>query len=537
MKKRAILLIIALLLILTQVLSGCSVKGNTNVQADNDNKATDDPAAEGSDPDKLYPIPGNVTLRIWMPINKAAAQYVTSYAEVDSFKRAMEDTGVKLEFIHPAIGQETEAYNIMIASRDYPDISFSQQYKGGPVQAVKDGVFEDLTDLVPKYAPAYYALLQKNDEFRREATTTDGRIYSFYVYKDVPAQLEGEWFRTQFRKDWLEEFNMDVPKTFDQYEEYFKKVLETKPDVAPFVLKSDGIEKQLLQPFGLSTDFFLKDGKVTWFGVNPEYKDYLALLNKWFQAGYISRDFATVDPMNLFLAGKAACFLGISINTFQACKELGIPVTTGPYVRLYEGQKLHAAYCLFPKNSNTYDGNIYTTSKYKKEACLFINYGYTEDGYKTYHYGPEGLAWTMGEDGIPKYTDYVLNHPKYSITDVDYMIRLHQAIARLRDNDRYSIPANIKDPETLEYRLMWADDPDADSSAILPPFELTPEANTELAEIMNDITTYVKEMTLKFIVGAEPLDNFDKYIQTLKSMNIDRAIEIMQEAYDFHMSK
>jgi len=538
---------------MTQILAGCgtkevntpqdkteskSVENNSQDSSKQDSSKSDDDSDDKSSGESLYPIAnGDITLKVWMPINPIATKYIQTYAENEAFKRAMEDTGVNLEFIHPANGQETEHFNLMIASQDYPDIAFDERYKGGVVQGVTDGIYEDLTELVPQYAPDYYALIQNNDEFRREVTTQDGRIYAFYIYKDVDAKFEGEWRRTQFRKDWLEEFGMDIPKTFDDYEAYFQKVLETKPGVAPFLLEPSGVEKQLLAPFDMSTGYYLKNGKVTWYGADPDYKEYLTLLNKWYEAGYISKDFTAGNAQDRFLAGEAACFIGTSINVFQAAKQLGIKVTTGPYVRKYEGQKLHASYTLFPKNTDSYKGVVFTTSKYKEESVAFINYGYSEEGWKTYQYGPKGIAWTEGPDGQPVYTDYVLNNPKYSITDVDFIIRTHSTHARLRDSDRLSIPSNIKDPETLEYRLMWADDPDADAEAILPPFTLPPEDNTRRAEIMGDIETYVSEMTLKFITGAEPLSNFDKYLETVKSMGVDEAIELTQKAYDAHMSK
>lgn len=528
------------LLMIMQLFAGCSPKSADNVTEITDNKtvvttvaATEEAKSEFG---PLYPIPGNVTLKVWMAWRKEASKYIQSYAENDAFKRAMEDTGVKLEFIHPPIGQETESYNVMIASGDIADIMILNKYKGGDLQGYKDGVFADLTDLVPTYAPDYDALLKNNDEFRREATTSDGKIIQMATYKEVPGKLEGEWWRTQFREDWLKEFGMDIPATFDQYEEYFKKVLETKPGVVPFVLPKSGQDYELEQPFDIMPGFFLKDGKVTYDKIESGFKPYLELINKWYRLGYISKDFLSADGNDLFQAGKAASYLGVSIEVYARCKALNIPVVTGPYVRLTEGQKLHAAYTLWPKNGN--GAVFYAKSKFLKEAITFINYGYHEEGHKTFVYGPKGLAWVPGPDGKPQYTDYMLNNPKYSIGDVDWLIRIHSGWgAYMRDPDRYSIPMNIKDPSTLDYRLKWADDENADAAFRMPPFELTPEDNTKRANIMSNIDTYANEMVLKFIIGAEPFTNYDKFVNTLKEMKIDEAIAITQKAYEAHMNK
>ena len=53
-----------------------------------------------------YPIPQQgVKLTYWMPINAGAAQFISSYDENPSYQKAQADTGVDIEFIHPASGR------------------------------------------------------------------------------------------------------------------------------------------------------------------------------------------------------------------------------------------------------------------------------------------------------------------------------------------------------------------------------------------------------------------------------------------------
>ena len=66
----------------------------------------------------------------------------------------------------------------------------------------------------------------------------------------------------------------------------------------------------------------------------------------------------------------------------------------------------------------------------------------------------------------------------------------------------------------------------------LPNTLISEENQDEYANISSEINTYRAEMELKFIRGEETLDNFDQYLENLKSMNIDRLIEIEQEALD-----
>ena len=66
----------------------------------------------------------------------------------------------------------------------------------------------------------------------------------------------------------------------------------------------------------------------------------------------------------------------------------------------------------------------------------------------------------------------------------------------------------------------------------LPNVTPLQDESKELATLNNEITTYVDEMVLKFILGTESLDNWDTYVNTIKGMNIDRALEIYNGALD-----
>ena len=53
--------------------------------------------------------------------------------------------------------------------------------------------------------------------------------------------------------------------------------------------------------------------------------------------------------------------------------------------------------------------------------------------------------------------------------------------------------------------------------------------------IYTEIQTYKDEMINKFIMGKEPLDNFDNFVETLNSMGIEEVLAVEQAAYDRYM--
>lgn len=54
----------------------------------------------------------------------------------------------------------------------------------------------------------------------------------------------------------------------------------------------------------------------------------------------------------------------------------------------------------------------------------------------------------------------------------------------------------------------------------------------ELASIMDNINSYVDDMTYKFIMGVEPIERYSTFIAQIKKLKIDRALAIQQAAYN-----
>ena len=52
-----------------------------------------------------------------------------------------------------------------------------------------------------------------------------------------------------------------------------------------------------------------------------------------------------------------------------------------------------------------------------------------------------------------------------------------------------------------------------------------------MSQYMVDIQTYAEEMMVSFISGVTPLDQFDSYISTLQSMNMDEVLNVKTEQY------
>lgn len=499
------------------------------------------------EPYMQYPLEQGGTVSMWIPFSSVSSKYYQSLAEDITVKQFEEDTGVTVEFVHPAQGQESENFNLLVVSDSLPDIivNGATYYAGGDAAAVEDGVFADLTDLVAENAPDYNYFLEVNDLFWRLATSNDGSVYSLYCYKDIQAPY---YERTQLRKDWLDEWGMEIPTTFAEYEEYFQKVQETYPDVSPFTLDKSGLEVEFLASFDAATvdngqRFFVVDGKIHHTFSEPGLLDYLTMMNDWYNKGYINPDFTTVDNADQeFANGRTAMVVGNSDTIFTLAQELDFEPTTAPYPRVNEGDLYHGDIFYFPQNGTP--TNISAKSENKELALQFLNYGFTKQGSGVANFGDPDTSWTWGTEinpdygmTIPEYTDYALNNPDYPMSDIEYTVRLHVMWSKYRYGDDVSMIRNVADPACWEYRAMWGDDETSDNSRALPGLTFSPEVADEVGSLTTDINTYAEEMCLRFITGATPLSEFESFTQEVEALGMPRLLELYQQAYDNLLSK
>jgi putative aldouronate transport system substrate-binding protein len=76
-----------------------------------------------------------------------------------------------------------------------------------------------------------------------------------------------------------------------------------------------------------------------------------------------------------------------------------------------------------------------------------------------------------------------------------------------------------------------------DASYNMPLIIISREKALERASIMNEVNTYRDEMFMRFLVGTEPMENYDKFVQQMKRMKVDRAMQISQDALNRYTAR
>ena len=127
-------------------------------------------------------------------------------------------------------------------------------------------------------------------------------------------------------------------------------------------------------------------------------------------------------------------------------------------------------------------------------------------------------------NGSPILTDVVLK----AETGSSDGWRLNAALnLKIIGQEKYT-NLQFKDPMIQEWDRVWTESVNTYSTV----YDLTADEEMEIAAIMNDISTYVQEQTIKAIIDADALANWDKTVEQIKNMRLNDALAIYQEGYN-----
>lgn len=137
------------------------------------------------------------------------------------------------------------------------------------------------------------------------------------------------------------------------------------------------------------------------------------------------------------------------------------------------------------------------------------------------------------DKGYPKYTDLIMKNP--------YKLPVSLAMTKYT-RANYPSPGFVNDDRYLEqfYVLeqqreaiqIWGEFEGNVENVMLPLVSATKEESEQLAKIMAEVRSFSDEMYTRFILGEEPIENYDQFVSQLKMMNIEKAIQLQQAAVE-----
>jgi putative aldouronate transport system substrate-binding protein len=483
---------------------------------------------------KLPIVDKPITITVWWPFSSTIMKGLDECAVFPEMEKR---TGIHVEFQYPTVGQETDNFNLKISSNDLPDFFFQPpEYKGGFQKAIADGVYADVTPYYDKgLMPNIKWLRENNPDFNKDIQDDAGKLCRF---PDFDVVSTAPWSGMWVRQDWVDSLGLQVPKTIQDWDKMLRamKAAKNLPPLEMNIALWYGVATNYAFAGSYETgyDFINKDGKAEFGPILPGYKEFLTLMNSWYKDGILDPDFATrtQETYNAQISSNKVGAFGMAYGDLDQLlangKKADPNFTLTPVLQptAVDGQTIH----LHQNNARVRTNTDYMTTKPKAdgidEICVkWKDYWYSQDGGDLVSYGPEGVSYKWNADGTYSWIFPQLKNDKnQSFWTIMPLFKIHVA-GFLRNSAAYDNPPGVQQCIDL-----WATQP---NDWLVPDnITPTPDESTELASIMTDINTYRDEMTLKFIMGQEPLANFDKFVEKIKSMNIDRAIVLKQAALD-----
>ncbi len=485
-------------------------------------------------------------LTYWLDLGSTGASVMSTMAENLAMQKLMEITGVELEFLHPAVGQAGEQFNLMVAAKELPDIveyNWSG-YAGGIQKAVDDGIILELNDLIDQYAPNYKAFIEESPDLAKQIMTDDGKIMVFAAYSISEYNCQSGFM---IRQDWLDELGLAVPKTVAEWETTMKALIEAKDLVCGLAIQKDyAYGDPLTTAFNVGSTYYVDGGKVLYGPLEPGYLEYLTAMKRWYDEGILDADFAAFDAKMLesyMINGEAAAAFGFSGgnmgNIYTAIEQAGkaenFNLVGVQYPVLEDGAEPFMINMAWEYRGSG-SAAITTACKNPEAAAKVLDYFYGDEGRILKSFGVEGETFEY-VDGIPTYTELLTKNPdglSMSQAMYKYVRASYPCVGFIETGYHEQYFAREVQKQAAKG---WNEYIANAREHKLPMITPTTEEAAEMATMTSVIEDYRKEMTVKFIMGQEPLANYPAFVQQLKTLGIERVVEIQQAAYDRYIAR
>ncbi|CAM4498050.1 putative aldouronate transport system substrate-binding protein [Paenibacillus endophyticus] len=560
MSKKYVFTVMAALLVL---LSACSNKGSEGNVA-NTPPASTNGGAEIADPFGKYEetitltygkevdptdksLPAGDT-----PEDNQYSRYVKENLNIDTKVSWQAATGTNYN----------QKVNLAVSSNDLPD---ALVVKDTQLRAmVKAGQLEDLTEAFEQYAsPAIKNFMEKTNGVSNEAVTFDGKMYAI---PSIQVQSDGV-HQMWIRKDWLDKLGLEPPKTMDDLEKVAKAFVEQDPDgngqkdTIAIAGQQNGARlyanalESTNNTFGLDPIFgaykshpgyWLKDdaGNPVYGSILPETKEALAKLRDLYANGLIDKEIgirkSAYEPV---VNGKAGIFFApwwmgygplpdAIKNDPQANWQayllpldadgqfnahMGAPSTLFVVVRKgYE----HPEAAIKMLNLLVRDESKFDISVPVGHYPLRVPMSYTDES----EYSAKALQDILA--GTKKPEDYT--DPGYKLLAADI-----QNVKKVKKEPYDNMDIQYWDPQadtgvwSRMYSLLVG------SSALQQDYNKVYSVLYSQTKTMESRWSNLKKLEdetfLKIIMGAAPIDDFDKFVSDWKNQGGDKITEEVKD--------
>ena len=550
--KKIISIILAMILV--GGMMGCETTSEESA-AGNSSITESSSAAESRESEEegfSYPVPpAEDGSRVTLSINKEdfLPEDVPDYTTIDGksyyYWNALEEaTGIHLDFIGSVSDPlaTSESTMLLITSGEYPDIWRVNwiTHPGGPAGALEDELIINLSEH-EQNMPNMLAYMEENPDIQRLVVNDDGEYYCFPFIQDCVG-MGNVGTGPVIRADWLEEQNLEVPETIDEWTNALRTFKDVYGCTSGLTFEARWLwleyaSSALTSAWGVTFPFYIMDGTVKFGPMEEGYRQFVQQMADWYAEGLLDPDFATVDKSTVqakFANGESGfaiqqignietCIAANEGTSFQA-----VPVQTAV---LQEGDPR-----LFGHFTSKYDGSFaHSVSPGDKQdlAMRWCDYLFSQEGQYLTAYGQEGITYTVDENGeFAGFTDFILHN-----TEIEEEPR--DILAGFTYNAHWAFPQQGARLFRTDYHneavKIWSDN-EMDTH-FYPAVTHTTEEADLITNKYIDIETFAQENIMRFILGTQSMDDWDGFVAQMESLGIDEVLAAKQAAYDRYLAR
>ncbi|MCK8488721.1 extracellular solute-binding protein [Paenibacillus sp. MBLB2552] len=502
--------------------------------------------SSGNNKEKAESVPGNeqsskpMELEAWVS-NEQIKSDAYFFQEIE---KAF-DVKINVEMRGTGAQDYIDKLNVQISSGDVPDWINDQAITVNMFDNyVKQGVLAEIpVDMIKENMPNYMEWVQKYDNiFQGSAFSLfqrDGKNYTIPVaYPDL-----AQFCVMYYRQDWLDGIGAKVPETLPELEEVLVK-FKDKYNAGYLGITSDPTWafSPIYGAYGIYPGMWTeKDGKIVRGEVEPQMKDALTLLNKWYKMGLIDPEWVTLDfdrAINKVVSSK----VGVTWQNIYAGQE-----ETGAYAPLKNiDAQAEWAQALGPKGPNGDSGIMQFNpipgvgimfgkhmekdpEKMKKYLQIFDQVNTDMSWLEKRAYGEEGTHFKKENGEYAWLSPYDKPDERQKVGIVPE-IRFPSLESPFYDTEKETLltfPTNVE----REYKQ----NAQAAASGKYDILALFPKPKWE--EVSEKLTTLTNKAIIDFISGKRPISEFDDYVAEWKKQGGDKALQEAQNIYDTAFKK
>jgi putative aldouronate transport system substrate-binding protein len=401
------------------------------------------------------------------------------------------------------------------------DLAFTCDWYNDFATNVAQGMFLDITELVPQYAPK---LLEEIPDYLWTGGTVNDVLYAIPHMKDTGMEifwiLDEEYFINQ------KGLEKDHYISFEEIEPYMEMYKADYPDDYPLKIAKGGITSWMnALADWISMDYLIgldweaqgTENETTVYCALelPAFQQRLATIHSWYEKGYINPDAAVLETYGRSVAGVIQSGQG----WFGAETTWSNARQKASYIARYDGIYMSTSSL---RGSMT---AVSATTQYPEKALELVQFMNTNEEYRTMaRYGLEGVHYTVKEPGIVQVTEQgMANFRPQAYSQGTYVLGPVEA------SPFESVPA---DPDM--WQKVWDSYADAKLTAALGfTLDVTP-IETELLAIASIWNDYRDEL----ITGtSDPAEMVPVIIEEMEGVGLREVLAEVQAQMDAFIGK